>query len=511
MSQSTPGSGKIMPIESLAEILAGLKAQGKTVGLCHGCFDLLHLGHMKHFEAAAQAADILVVSVTPDRYVNKGPGRPVFNEQHRAEAIAALGAVDYVVVNKWPTAVELLGQLKPSLYIKGQDYKDAGEDLTGKIVDEIQAVESVGGKIHFTEEITFSSSKLINAHFSPHDDQVREYIDTLKSKFSSADIIEWINKLSGLKVLVIGDTIVDEYHYVLPLGKSSKSPTISSLFQNAVSYAGGVLAIANHVEQFAGKVHLVTCLGRENDQMEVIKPKLSGGIESKFFYREDGPTVTKRRYIARFMNAKLFEVSFMKDQPIEKKLEEEIISHLQSVIADYDVVLVADFGHGLITQGIQDYLATTGKFVAINAQTNSSNYGFNYITKYRNVSYISIDEAEIRLPFGDKYGSLELLIHRLHEITSCPDISITLGVKGAVFSSGGKFHYAPALNTTVVDSVGAGDAVLSITTLLNKAGCPPEMIPFVGNIVGSIAVNILGNERPVTKTEVTKTIDHLLK
>lgn len=502
---------KIQSLETLAATLAELKAQGKTVAMCHGCFDLMHLGHIKHFEAASQFADVLVVTLTPDRYVNKGPGRPVFNEQHRAEAIAALEVVDFVAINKWPTAVETLKLLKPSLYIKGQDYKDAGQDLTGKILEEVQAVESVGGKIQFTEEITFSSSKLINSHFSPHDDSVREYIEKLKTQFSATDIIDWVNKLSGLKVLVIGDTIVDEYHYVLPLGKSSKSPTISSLFQNAYSHAGGVLAIANHVEQFAGGVHLITCLGRENDQMDVIAPRLSGGIDTKFFYREDGPTVTKRRYIARFMNAKLFEVSFMKDQYIDGKLEEEIISHLKARINDYDLVIVADFGHGLITPGIQDYLSSTGKYISVNAQTNSSNFGYNYITKYRNVNYISIDEAEIRLPFGDKYGSLEMLINRLHEITSCPSVSITLGVKGAVFSDGKEFYYAPALNTTVVDSVGAGDAVLSVTSLMARAGAPPQIIPFVGNVVGSIAVNILGNERPVTKTEVTKTIDHLLK
>ncbi len=219
------------------------------------------------------------------------------------------------MLNRWPTAVEPLRMLKPDFYVKGQDYVDAAQDLTGKILEEPEAVKAGGGKIHFTEEIVFSSSKLINAHFNPHDDAVRQYLDELKSKFSAADIIGWIDKLSELKVLVIGDTIVDEYHHVLPLGKSSKSPTISTLFQNALSYAGGVLAIANHLEQFAGKVQLVTCLGRQNDQMEVISPKLSKGVNSKFFYREDGPTVTKRRYITRFMNSKLFEVTFMNERP----------------------------------------------------------------------------------------------------------------------------------------------------------------------------------------------------
>src|ERR1017187_1514605 len=114
---------KIISLEELAEITAKLKSQGKTIALCHGCFDLLHLGHMKHFEAAKKAADVVIVTITPDRYVNKGPGRPVFNEQLRMESIAALEAVSYVALNKWETAVKTIGLLKPTLYVKGQDYK----------------------------------------------------------------------------------------------------------------------------------------------------------------------------------------------------------------------------------------------------------------------------------------------------------------------------------------------------------------------------------------------------
>ncbi|MEI6764117.1 MAG: PfkB family carbohydrate kinase [Bacteroidota bacterium] len=502
---------KILNLEDLALIIEKLKKQGKTVAHCHGCFDLLHLGHIKHFEAAKNAADILIVTITPDRYVNKGPGRPVFNENLRMEAIAALQDVDYVALNKWDTAIETIKLLKPNLYIKGQDYKDREKDLTKNIFLEEDAVKSVGGEIHFTEEIVFSSSNLINAHFSPYSESVQDYMQNLKNKYSSEQIIDCIDALKDIRVLVIGDTIIDEYHYCLPLGKSSKSPTISSMFLHGAAYAGGALAIANHMEQFSGNVELVTVLGSQNDQIDIIENNLSKGVARKFFYRNDSPTNTKRRYLDKYLNTKLFEVTFMNDKFIDSTLENEIISYLKKSIDNYDLVLICDFGHGFISPGLQEYMQHSGKFLSINAQTNSNNYGFNYITKYRNANYISIDEKELRLPFGDNYGAIETLIEKLSDITNCNNITITLGQAGSTLYSGGKYYSSPAFAGAVKDSVGAGDAVLSITSLLAYSKAPADLIPFIGNCMGTIAVGIIGNEHPVYKKDLTKFISHFMK
>ena len=139
-----------------------------------------------------------------------------------------------------------------------------------------------------------------------------------------------IESLTDLKVLVIGDTIIDEYHYIKSLGKSSKSPTLSTQFVRAEVFAGGVLAIANHLNEFAGEVHLVTCLGTENDQLDIIEEKISEDIKTRYFYRNDGPTPAKRRYIAEYMNAKVFEVTYMNDEDLEKSLEAEMIASFSS-------------------------------------------------------------------------------------------------------------------------------------------------------------------------------------
>jgi len=505
------GKNKIITLEQLAEECKKLKKSGKTIAQCHGCFDLLHPGHIKHFEAAKGKADIVVVTVTPDRFVNKGPGRPVFTEQLRMESIASMQAVDYVALNQWPTAVEAIKHIKPDYYVKGQDYKDREKDVTKGIYDEEAAVKSVGGKIFFTEEITFSSSSLINTHFSPHSSGTQDFINHLKKNHSADSILNEINKMEKLKVMVIGDTIIDEYHYCTPLGKSSKSPTISSIFKRAETFAGGVLAVANHLEQFVSSVKLVTILGKQNLQKEIIKKTLSPGVDTKFFEREDGPTNTKRRYLDRYLNLKLFEVTFMNDQYIDKKLESEILEYLKKEMLKYDVVLVTDFGHGFITPAIIKFIESTGKYIAVNAQTNSNNYGFNYITKYKNIDYISIDEKELRLPFGDNYGDVEMLTKKLKAVTKADKIQITLGQEGSIWYEKNKVCKAPAFARSVKDSVGAGDAVLSVTTLCAYMNTTPEVASFIGNCVGALAVEIIGNAHPVYKKDLVRFIQHFLK
>jgi len=502
---------KILKLEDLAKEIAKLKKQGKTVAQCHGCFDLLHPGHIMHFKSAKEKADILIVTVTPDHFVNKGPGRPVFPEQVRMESIAAMEAVDYVALNRWPTAVETIKLLKPDFYVKGPDYKDRSKDLTKGILDEENAVKSVGGKIYITEDVTFSSSNLINNFFSPHTPKTREFVEEFKKKHDFDKIVKELDDLSKLKVLVIGDTIIDEYHYCVPLGKSSKSPTISTIFLRDETYAGGVLAIANHLEQFAGTVKLITCLGKEKTASDVIDKTLSKGVDVKFFERTDGPTNVKRRYLDKYMNVKLFEVTFMNDHYINSQLEKQVINYLDKEIPKYDLVVITDFGHGFITPNIIKCIQGKAKYVAVNAQTNSNNYGYNYITKYRKANYISIDEKELRLPFGDNYGDLETLVNELHAITKAGKIQITLGGEGSLWYEKKKFYRTPAFARVVKDSVGAGDAVLSITALCAFSGMSPEVISFVGNCTGALAVEIIGNAHPVYKKDLVRFIQYFLK
>jgi rfaE bifunctional protein nucleotidyltransferase chain/domain len=155
---------KLIDFNKLSERIRDLKAKGKKIVLCHGCFDLMHPGHIKYFQAAKKMGDVLIVTLTPDIYVDKGPGRPVFNQILRAESIAALSCVNYVAVNKWPTAEETLRILRPDIYVKGQEFERL-EDKTGKIQKEYEVLKEIGAEIAFTREIVFSSTELLNKFF----------------------------------------------------------------------------------------------------------------------------------------------------------------------------------------------------------------------------------------------------------------------------------------------------------------------------------------------------------
>ena len=155
---------KFIDFDKLTKRVQNLKSKGKKVVLCHGCFDLMHPGHIKYFQAARKMGDVLIVTLTPDIYVDKGPGRPVFNQNLRAESIAALSCVNYVAINKWPTAEETIRVLRPDIYVKGQEFENL-EDKTGKIQKEYEVLKEIGAKIGFTHEIVFSSTELLNKYF----------------------------------------------------------------------------------------------------------------------------------------------------------------------------------------------------------------------------------------------------------------------------------------------------------------------------------------------------------
>jgi rfaE bifunctional protein nucleotidyltransferase chain/domain len=230
----------VRTLDELAEITARLKRSGKTVVHAHGTFDLLHVGHVRHLEAARKLGDVLVVTVTADRFVNKGPGRPVFTEGLRAEMLATLAYVDWVAINQAPDAVNVLKTVRPSIYVKGQDYVNPEGDVTGKIMFEREAVEAGGGRIHFTDEATFSSTELINRHFNVYEPHVRDHLNLLRADGGLTDILQLLERVRDYRVVLVGDAIIDEYQYVLPMG-NPQGEHHRHRYQDKEVFAGGCL------------------------------------------------------------------------------------------------------------------------------------------------------------------------------------------------------------------------------------------------------------------------------
>ena len=492
---------KIISLGEVAEIAEQLRRSGRTVVQAHGTFDLLHLGHVRHLEAARKLGDALIVTVTADRFVNKGPGRPVFNGELRTEMLATLEYVDWVAINDSPDAVSAIERIRPSIYIKGQDYQNPQGDITGMISVEREAVEAHGGRIHFTDEVTFSSSELINRHLNVFEPHIRQHLDTLREDGGLEQLCELIERVANYRVLLVGDAIIDEYQYVLQMHKTPKENMIATRYQDREVFTGGVFAAANHVASFCKQVDIITCVGDFDSYDDLIRRSLKPNVGLKTFTRAGAPTTLKRRFVDPSNVRKLFEVYFMNDEPLTADVQTEIDNAIAQHAANYDIVIAADFGHGLISQSTIDALTANARFLAVNTQSNSANLGYNLITKYPRADYICIDTPEARLAVSDRISNVGDIARRLSEdYIDCSKIIVTQSKYGCVtFERGGIVHTIPAFAKNVVDTVGAGDAFLAVTSPLVAAGAPMSHIGFIGNVVGALKVEIVGHRRSIEK------------
>jgi len=501
---------KIKSLQELEEILVKERSNGSTIVHCHGVFDLLHPGHIRHFKLAKNKGDKLVVTITPDRYVNKGPGRPAFTEQLRLESIAALEDVDYVVLTDSPDAVSIIKTIKPAIYVKGSEYRSHDSDVTGKIVDEVDAVQSVGGKIDYTEDIVFSSSSLLNRYLSDTPHQVKQFLHAIKDQYNLEDLLKKINSLKDLKVLVIGDAIIDEYQYVDPLGISGKGHHMVSCCKEREIFLGGSLITANHIAQFTPNVTLITALGKNCPHLEFIHERLDPNIKTQFVYTES-ETLIKKRYVFKEEKhlSKLFETySTLNELGVSQT--DKVVQYLQAA-SDYDLVLFIDFGNGFTNQTIIDATSNTKTFLALNTQTNSGNRGYNVVTKHKRADYISLNEAELRLSMHDKKTPLDGLMNAICQIMQCQNISVTRGINGVVCSSPQECCEIPAFVTDSIDRIGAGDSYLALSALFLAQKHSIQIAGFMGSIAAAMSVQTVGNRESINKASLCKFLTRLMK
>jgi len=503
---------KVLSLEELSTKAKECRDSGKKVVLCHGVFDLLHAGHIRYLKSARNEGDVLFVTVTPDEFVNKGPGRPVFSQDLRAENIGFLSFVDFVAVNTAPTAINVLSKVKPHAYVKGPDYKEMKEDITGNIYAEKEAVEAQGGKIVFTEDITLSSTSLLNEHFGVFPPETKRYLESFRQRYSYEEIISLLQGLGNLNVLVVGDAIVDEYHYVDPLGQSSKGANLAVKFDSKEQFAGGSLAVANHLAGFVQNVTVVAGLGKQNSHEEFIRSKLQKNVTLEPFYYIDAPTIVKRRYVDNDLH-KLFEVYFYNDHPSPDNINPQVCSWLEKNTAQFDLVIVPDFGNGFISEQMIQKLCNNARYLAVNTQMNSGNRGYHSINRYPRADFVSLNGPELRIATHNRHDSNEELARQLLKKTGAKHFAVTLGSDGALLleKKPDVVYKTPILSTKVLDRIGAGDTFLSLSGLCLGAGMASEIALFVGSAAAALDVQVVCNRESITPVNLYKYINTLLK
>lgn len=505
-------SKKILKLDGLAERVTQLKSEGLKIVMCHGVFDLVHVGHIRHFHQARKFADVLVVTVTPDRFVNKGTHRPAFPEALRVEAVAALEAVDYVALNYWPTAAETIRLLLPDIYCKGGEYRGVEGEARTNLLREIEAVVEVGARVEFTDDITFSSSHFLNRYFSFFPPETEAWLGRFRERYSADEIVRYLDSAGRLKALVVGEAIVDEYVFCEAIGKSTKDPILASKYLAAEAFAGGSLAVANHLAGFCDEVGLLSFLGETERREEFISKALLPNVRSVFVTHHGAPTIHKRRFVDQYAQNKLLELYVMNDLAPSKTDEEELVSAFNSLVAGYDVVIAADYGHGMMTPTVIAAVCKGARFLAVNTQSNAGNRGFNTISKYRRADYVCLANHEIAIETRVREGDPRDLLLEVARRIDCARFTVTQGKYGSLHYEGERgFTEVPALATQVVDRVGGGDAVLAVTSLLVAQNAPWDIVGFAGNVAGAQMVAELGNRVTVSKGSLARHIISLMR
>jgi len=500
---------KILPFDTLLRTTREIQKQGKKAVLCYGIFSVLHVGHIRYLKKAKEYGTFLIVVITPDH--REDPKSKERFEDMRAEALAHLDWVDVVSIDIHGSFREMIKVLSPDVYVKGFESVGSGDQKAGDDHQD-QLCRDLGVEYVVAKEDDFTSTDQINRYLRSLSGDTYSYLDLFKRRYSIADFQRLFEQIEKLKVLVIGDTIIDEYQFCSAIGKSSKDPALALKYKHSDIFAGGVLAMANHVANFVEQVDVVTVLGEKESYEEFILSKLKSNISPHYVFKPNAPTLVKRRFVDGYSMNKLFEIYVMDDSFLDEKQDMELCALFREKLPNYDLVVVSDFGHGAISRYMIDILARNAPFLAVNTQSNAGNRGFNTITKYPKADYVSLAEHEIRLEMRDMDGRLFPMMRKLSQDMSCRHFVVTRGKKGCMLTDReGSLFQVPGFSQNVVDRVGAGDAFFVVTSLFSVLDAPSELLGFVGNVVGSMAVSVMGNKKSIDKPSVMEYVQHLLR
>ena len=482
------------------------------IGLVHGVFDAIHIGHLWYFKNAKKLVDKLIVSVTTDKYVNKGPGKPIFDTAKRVELLRSIDVIDEVIVSDSKTAIEIIKKIKPDFYIKGSDYKNLASDLSNQIRVEKRAVESIGGKLVFTNSPLFSSSSIINKNFDFINDDAKKFLTLYKgSKYHlHKKFKDFIKTKSNKKIILIGDPLLDIIKFVLPSGKSNKNNIIATRFVNKEINLGGTLLVLNFVSQFYKSVEFLFV--GDKKEFNFLKKKINKNVKINFIL-SDNKIIRKNRYIDTYNNNKFFQVNENEDTKLSKKTQGKIISFAKEKFKKVDKILFFDYGYNYSYPEMRVLLNKFSNKLILNCQTNSYNFGFNLVSKYKKSQILGIDENELRLLVQDKDTNLQHIIKNNKNLfKGIKTFIITQGKVGCYILKNNKISFIPTILKPSIDTTGSGDIFLSMFSILSLAEkFEVEEISIISHVAAGLHANELGNRFNLDKKYISNILSSVLK
>jgi len=471
--------------------------------MVHGVFDLVHPGHIRHLRFAKEKGDILVASITSDQNIEKGEDRPYINQELRAENLAALEIVDYVIIDDNRTPISIINDLKPDIFVKGAEYASNRSDASEKTLEEQVAVETYGGAMIFSSgDIVFSSTKLLEiSKPNIENEKLRAMLDA--QGVTEDYILGILDSFLSKKVLVVGDTIVDRYTYCTTLGKTTKTPTLSIRCDYSKDFIGGAAIVAQHVRKLGdNNAGFLTLLGGDKTGKMVVEQFEGSDIEFSYVTDDLRPTTVKERFWAD--GYKLLQVDRVENEPLAGHLLEDFFQEYTKLVKKFDTVVFSDFRHGIFNK------RTINKFIdiakqhkkVIIADSQVSNRWGN-IADFQGIDLICPNEDEARFALGDQDIGVLQLGRWLLRKAGGSNLILKLGERGIIAFEkpmGDKnpekirdYYPIHSFGDQVIDAVGTGDALLGASSLSMSKDVHLLAVGMLANAAAALSIGQMGN------------------
>lgn len=497
---------KIKTREELRALL-GPRPRARTVIMCHGTFDLVHPGHIRHLQAASGKADILVASLTCDAHISKANHRPFVPQQLRAMNLAALEMVDFVLIDENSEPLENLRYLQPDFFAKGGEY--ARDGIHPRTRQEIAVLESYGGELCLTPcDVVFSSSQFIEQ--TPPNLSADKLAALMESEgLTIAALRQVVGSLAGIRVHVVGDTIVDSLVSCSLIGGIAKSLAPSLKHETQTNTLGGAAVVARHMRQAGARVVFSTVLGEDAPRDLVLRELREQGVECRPYIDPTRPTTHKTVFLAD--GQRVLKVNQLDNRPITDPALEHLTDSLAST--PVDAAVFSDFRHGLFHRRTIPALTAhlpAGALTAADSQVASR---WGNILDFEGFDLITPNEMEARFALGDQDSTIRPLALQLHQRARCKTLLLKVGDRG-LLTCRAREGEAPSVFTVdslaerVVDPVGAGDALLAYATLALVA----TRCPVTASILGSLAAAVICERainHPVAPRDLLNKLDTL--
>lgn len=495
---SAKQSSKILSVDDLVAVRDRLRREGKVVVQCHGCFDIVHPGHIRYLKFAREQGDVLIVSVSGDAVVGKGVDRPYITEDLRLENLSALEIVDYVCVDHHDWAGPILDTLRPDVYVKGKEYEASADPRFAK---ERSLVEEYGGTVIFSSgEVVYSSTFILDQYrsrFRLEDDKIRAFCQ--RHGIDRARVREVLRRFTSLKVLVIGDPILDCYVHCNQASVAAEGPILDVTPLREDWYLGAAALMAAQAAALGAAATLLHPRSTSSEAARLSQALTHAGVEPLTFGAEERPVFLKYRYLVD--ETKVFKVNHGHYAPLSTAGSRALVGLIRTEGGLFDGWLVSDFGYGLFGQAVVEGVTSLARELGKPFFFDVSQAGAGNLLRFQEPRVASPTEEELRFAFGDRESGLSNLAKRYFDETRAANLVITLGKRGAVLFEPPKAgasrlvnDYLPALRQMPIDAVGAGDVFMTLVTLVQLAGGSMPEAVYLAAAAAALHVGRLGNE-----------------